>query len=214
LAIIRTDGQQGLLIPGIGGEALGDINQKLFLKKFIPKVSGPVLEIGSKDYGTTSSFREYYCDHEYVGVDMEDGKNVDCVLDLTQGIGNLPKNYFALTICCSVLEHVRKPWVMAENITTLVRSRGMLYVSVPWVWGYHQYPDDYYRFSWRGIMELFPELEWEHIYYATSVANEFFEITEADIKIDRRLGIKNWRVIGKRRRYLPCLMINMLGTKR
>jgi len=179
----------------------------------MPEVSGPVLEIGSKDYGNTSSFRDYYCDNEYVGIDMEMGKNVDCVLDLTQSIGDLPKDYFSLGICCSVLEHVRKPWIMAENITALLRSGGALYISVPWVWRYHPYPDDYYRFSWRGIIELFPEFEWKHVYYASNIPNEFFEVTEATTNADNKLGIKRRRLKGKRK-YLPCLMINMLGSKR
>ncbi len=96
---------------------MGDVNQLLFLRKKAPTCDGPVLEIGSRDYGNTSSFREFYRGCEYVGVDLTDGKGVDVVADLTAGIGALPTNHFALGICCSVLEHVHKPWLMAENIT-------------------------------------------------------------------------------------------------
>lgn len=39
---------------------MGDINQVIYLKKYLPEVDGPVLEIGSKDYGSTSSFRDTY----------------------------------------------------------------------------------------------------------------------------------------------------------
>ncbi|MGC4003636.1 MAG: hypothetical protein QM811_11100 [Pirellulales bacterium] len=100
---------------------MGDVNQVTFLKKFLPQVEGPILEVGSKDYGSTSSFRDFYKTSDYVGVDLEDGKNVDKVLDLTKGTGDLPLNHFGLLICCSVLEHVRKPWLMAEYLTNLVR---------------------------------------------------------------------------------------------
>lgn len=192
---------------------MGDINQKVYLKKYMPEVSGPVLEIGSKDYGNTSSFRDHFLKNEYVGIDMEAGDNVDRVIDLTDGTGDLPLDHFSLAICCSVLEHVRRPWVMAENISRLVCSGGSLYMSVPWVWRYHPYPDDYYRFSWRGIIELFPEFEWKHIMYSGNVPNEFFEVTEDTIEIDNRLAIKKRTLKGKRK-YLPYLMINMLGFKR
>ncbi len=192
---------------------MGDINQVIYLKKFMPEVSGPVLEIGSKDYGNTSSFRDHYRTSDYIGIDMEAGNNVDYVLDLTQGIGKLSMDYFALGICCSVLEHVRKPWVMAENISAVIRPGGTLYMSVPWVWRYHPYPDDYYRFSWRGIIELFPAFDWHHIYYSSNIQNEFYEITEATTRIDSKLGIKKRTFRGKRK-YLPSLMINMLGIKR
>jgi SAM-dependent methyltransferase len=192
---------------------MGDKNQDIYLKKYMPKVSGPILEIGSKDYGNTSSFRDFYHDSEYIGIDMEAGKSVDYVLDLTQGIGELPRDHFALVVCCSVLEHVRKPWVMAENISSVIRPGGTVYMSVPWVWRYHAYPDDYYRFSWKGIMELFPDFDWQHIYYSTNIPNEFFEITDETIKTDHQLGTKKLTLKGKRK-YLPNLMINMLGVKR
>lgn len=73
---------------------------------------------------------------------MEEGKRVDAVFDLTRGVGSLPKGYFALGICCSVLEHVERPWSFARNLSRLIRPGGMLFLSVPWVWHYHAYPDD------------------------------------------------------------------------
>jgi len=192
---------------------MGDINQKIYLKRFVPDISGAILEVGSKDYGNTSSFKDYYKENEYVGIDMEEGPGVDSVLDLTLGTGDLNEGHFSLCICCSVLEHVRKPWVMAENITRLIRGSGKLYMSIPWVWRYHPYPDDYYRFSWKGVIELFPDFDWDHVFYSTNVANEFFEITEDSYEIDNKQAIKKRTLRGKRK-YLPYLMVNMLGTKR
>ncbi|MCB1789646.1 MAG: class I SAM-dependent methyltransferase [Gammaproteobacteria bacterium] len=192
---------------------MGDKNQISYLKRFMPTLDGPVLEIGSKDYGNTASFRDHFVGNEYVGIDMAEGKGVDHVLDLVEGTGDLPKSHFALAICCSVLEHVRKPWVMADNIASLVREGGMAYISVPWVWRYHAYPDDYFRFSWRGVEELFPGFDWQHIYYSTNIPDEFYEITPETTRIDKELGVKKWTLHGKRK-YLPSLMVNMLGTKR
>lgn len=190
---------------------MGYINQLEYLKRVMPTVTGPVVETGSKDYGSTSSFRDFYTGNEYIGVDMEAGKGVDFVVDLTAGIGGLRSNYFALGICCSVLEHVRKPWLFAEHLTSVIRDHGALYMSVPWVWRYHAYPDDYYRFSWRGIMELFPSFDWTNICYSTSVTNEFYDI-ESNPNIDNRLATITQTADGERK-YLPHLMVNMLGIK-
>ena len=190
---------------------MGDINQEIYLKKFMPEVDGAVLEIGSKDYGNTSSFREFYNENEYIGVDLEAGKNVDCVCDLTEGIGELKEDYFSLGICCSVLEHVKQPWKMADNLTKLIKSNGSLFISVPWVWAYHPYPDDYFRFSWKGIIELFPDFEWKNICYSTNQPGELIEIKNGDE--DNKLKIKK-RFLTKKRKYLPFLMVNMLGIKR
>ena len=192
---------------------MGDVNQLIFLKRFVSSVSGPVLEVGSKDYGSTSSFRSFYSGQEYVGIDMEHGKNVDLVVDLAKGTGGLQEGYFALAICCSVLEHVPRPWVFAEHLTRLVRGGGALYMSVPWVWSFHAYPDDYYRFSWRGIIELFPEFEWTNICYSTVVPDEFLDITPENPRIDNGLALVVDSDEGKRK-YLPYLMVNMLGRKK
>jgi SAM-dependent methyltransferase len=194
--------------------ALGDRNQITFLRKFVPEVSGPILEIGSKDYGSTSSFRDIYPGNPYVGIDMEAGKGVDEIVDLAAGVGPLPESHFALAVCCSVLEHVSKPWMMAENITRVVAPGGRLYMSVPWVWRYHAYPDDYFRFSFRGILSLFPDFDWATPYYSTNVEGEFVEINEKNLNADDRLAHHLQGKGGAPRKYLPYLMVNMIGVKR
>lgn len=194
---------------------MGDANQIRFLKQVVPPVRGPVLEIGSKDYGSTSSFRDVFSKNEYIGIDMEEGKGVDAVINLETGIGSLKENYFALAVCCSVLEHVQKPWKMAENITRVMAPGGLLYMSVPWVWRYHTYPDDYFRFSFRGVISLFPDFEWSMpYYYSTNVEGEFIPIKD-NIYVDDTLAIgKESNNPNEPRKYLPCLMVNMLGRRK
>lgn len=191
---------------------MGDVNQLIYLKRFMPSVSGPILEVGSKDYGSTSSFREFYADQEYIGIDMEHGKDVDLVVDLTQGTLGLEQDFFALGICCSVMEHVRRPWVFADHLSSLIRPGGALYMSVPWVWRYHAYPDDYFRFSWRGVMELYPQFAWTHVCYSTNVPDEFVDITPEKPGMDDAMAALVDTPKGKRK-YLPYLMVNMLGLK-
>ena len=193
---------------------MGDRNQILFLQKFLPSVSGAILEVGSKDYGSTASFRDVYRNCPYVGIDMAAGKGVDEVVDLTAGIGTLKAGHFALVVCCSVLEHVAKPWLMAENISKLTASGGVLFVSVPWVWRYHPYPDDFFRFSFRGVVALFPDFEWGTPYYSTNVEGEFIEISQENRQIDDRMAKSVSVGANVSRKYLPYLMVNMLGVRK
>ena len=193
---------------------MGDFNQLAYLKHWVPKVEGPVLEIGSKDYGSTSSFRDFYAGSQYVGLDMSEGKDVDVIVDLCKGVGPLAENHFDLGICCSVLEHVEKPWLFAENLTRLIRPGGRLYMSVPWVWRYHAYPDDYFRFSHRGVMSLFGEFTWASVFYSTSTEGEFIAIGDGEVGEDGKMIIKFDNGKGTGRKYLPYLMVNMLGTRR
>ena len=193
---------------------MGDFNQLAYLKHWVPKVDGPVLEIGAKDYGSTSSFRDFYAGSEYVGLDMSEGKGVDVIVDLTKGIGPLQENHFDLGICCSVLEHVEKPWLLAANLTRLIRPGGRLYMSVPWVWRYHAYPDDYFRFSHRGVISLFEEFTWASVFYSSTNDGEFIEIGNGEIGEDSKMIVKIDNGRGQARQYLPYLMVNMLGTRR
>ncbi|MGH8691989.1 MAG: class I SAM-dependent methyltransferase [Burkholderiales bacterium] len=192
---------------------MGDANQRLFLERHVPRVDGPVVEIGSKDYGSTASFRDLYRGVDYVGADLEAGKGVDVVVDLTKGLGGLEEHRFALAICCSVLEHTPEPWVMAGNITRLLRPDGVLYLSVPWVWRYHAYPDDYFRFSPRAVQSLFPALQWTHAAYSTNVAGEMVPLELGDFReVDNRMAALVDTPQGQRK-YLPYLMVNMLGRR-
>jgi SAM-dependent methyltransferase len=191
---------------------VGDVNQRIFLSRALPRAGGPVLEVGSKDYGNTTTFRDVFTADEYIGIDLSPGKDVDRVLDLAAGTGDLPDGHFALAICCSVLEHVRRPWEMAANITRLLRPGGALYVAVPWVWRYHPYPDDYFRFSWRGIAEIFPGITWSRMAYSTTAADEFFDITGDGFGIDNGLA-KFVETPKGQRKYLPYLQVHMLGIR-
>jgi hypothetical protein len=188
---------------------MGDDNQGLYLERFGPKETDCVLEVGSRNYGGSPPFRKTLTYKDYIGLDLSPGRGVDTTGDLTEGLCGLPPAYFSLIICCSVLEHVNRPWIMADNITRLMRSDGKLYVSVPFSWRFHSYPDDYFRFSHSGVASLFPYLKWSHLYYSTTVRGEMVEIVRGDEHI-KFGGCRS----ESGRQGLPYLMVNMLGEKR
>jgi SAM-dependent methyltransferase len=196
---------------------MGDRNQLLIAQRFLGNVTGPVVEVGSKDYGNTQPFRQLFAGLDYVGVDVAPGDNVDRVVDLESGLGDLAPGTFGLVICCSVLEHMRRPWRAAENLSVLLRPGGSLFISVPWVWRYHAYPDDYYRFSASALRALFPRMRWRAFLWSSSVEGEIVAIDEAGVGLDDRAarflrgrGL-NGRWSLSRRKYLPYLMVNGIG---
>lgn len=193
---------------------MGDANQLLYLKQRISRVEGSILEVGSKDYGSTIPFRrELQYTGEFVGLDLSAGAGVDLVGDLSAGLCGLQPESFGLIICCSVLEHVKRPWDMAANIERLVRPGGTVYIAVPWVWRYHGYPDDYFRFSHRGVMALFPALTWRHAQFSTYVQGRFIDIGEGNAQqIHDQLALLLDAPYGKQK-YLPYMQVLMLGTK-
>lgn len=100
---------------------------------------------------------------DVLGVDMQDGPGVDIVRDLEHEVSDL--GTFDHIECLSVLEHSKRPWILAANLERLLRPGGTIFVAIPWVWRRHSYPDDYFRVLPAGIPMLFPHVDWQHLAY-------------------------------------------------
>lgn len=123
-------------------------------------VTGFTLICGSKLYDGSHDRRAWY--ERSIGVDIEPGEGVDCVQDLHEPFGDAD---FEHVDCCSVLEHVRRPWIVAANIERALVPGGTLLLSVPFIWRYHGYPHDYWRFTHEAVREIFPNIEWRELSY-------------------------------------------------
>jgi hypothetical protein len=144
---------------------MGDRNQLLFVQRNADLVHGPILEVGSHDYGSTPDFRALFPNLPYVGVDAIAGAGVDVVLDLTDDFAaidaRLGGRRFNTVLCFSVLEHCAQPFRMADNLTRLAAAGARLFVGVPFSWEIHAYPNDYWRFTADGIRILFPRFAFD-----------------------------------------------------
>jgi hypothetical protein len=118
--------------------------------------------VGSQIYAGKEDRRKRY--RQAVGVDMLDGPGVDVVADLEEGPPEI--GLFGHIECMSVLEHSRRPWLLAENLQTMLVSGGTIFVAVPFCWRVHNYPGDYFRFTVQGIKLLFPGIDWKAAAYA------------------------------------------------
>lgn len=127
-----------------------------------PQKPGRVLVVGAKCYGSKPDRRKLY--HKAVGLDLFEGEGVDIVHDLEQP---LPEEVgtFAHIDCVSVLEHVKRPWVMAENIERVMQKDATILVSVPFSWRVHDYPGDFWRMTREALPILFPNVKWRERKY-------------------------------------------------
>ena len=89
--------------------------------------------------------------------DIEDSERIDIQWDLELEPENHLIGKYDLFISTSVLEHVRRPWIAAKNMEKTVLKGGYLYISVPWVWDFHEFPKDYWRFSHQSLDILFED---------------------------------------------------------
>jgi hypothetical protein len=220
---------------------MGDLNQLLLIERNRDLVRPPILEVGSKDYGSTPDFRALFPEQRYVGVDMAEGKGVDVAADLIGDFDSVDRAVggmrFNTVICFSVLEHCRNPFRMGETITRLTRDEGIVFVSVPFSWQIHAYPSDYWRFTAEGIKEIFPAFEFDPARCCMSTSetgqikpiDEFMYRAELSVSSALRRGEYGFarsllvRLVRRLRlfpfifdyRYLhPPVMVNMIGRKR
>jgi SAM-dependent methyltransferase len=177
----------------------------------------------------------------FIGIDLLEGSNVDCVLDICSPPkalkAKLGEEPFDLVICCHVLEHTRDPMRAARNIESVLRPGGIAFIATPWSQAFHATPDDYWRFSVRGLMLLFERLGILSSFYSGGdVGLDVAYRVERDgaPELDSRAGAveqglfqlvldheDNRAVLARQaterlpvsRTYMPTLFVNVVGRK-
>ena len=137
-----------------------------FEAEFVKPKEGRTLITGSRLYPGREDRRSLY--RNALGVDMLSGPGVDKVLNLEDRQAVKALGLFDHVECLSVLEHSRAPWKMAGNVQRMMKHGASLYLSVPFIWRVHAYPNDYFRFTVEGIRSLFENIWWSQLVYATN----------------------------------------------
>ena len=61
---------------------------------------------------------------------------------------------FATVLCAQVLEHVPEPGQLMEEVNRVLCPGGHLILTAPHIWGVHEEPHDYFRFTGFGLAHL------------------------------------------------------------
>jgi SAM-dependent methyltransferase len=104
------------------------------------------------DLGSRSRIRE-----RAITLDIAALPGVDVMGDAHQ----LPfdANTFDYIWCNAVLEHVPYPMRVATEIGRTLKPGGLAFIQVPFLENVHDWPNDYYRFTLRGLRVVFSDLE-------------------------------------------------------
>jgi len=166
-----------------------------FLDKFVKPKPGRTLIVGSKLYPGRSDRRSEYADA--VGVDMLAGDGVDVVANLEDDDAAVALGQFAHIECWSVLEHSRRPWLLATNLERLLEPGGTIHVTVPFAWRPHGYPDDFWRFSASCLRDvLFTGIRWERLMLAQAKLRDNGRVPVMDKGMPGEAWIARTEVLG------------------
>lgn len=153
---------------------------ELFEQRHVRPRPGRTLIVGSQVYAGKEDRRARYADA--VGADMLAGPGVDVVVDMEDTAAAMAMGRFDHVECMSVLEHCRRPWLMARTIEALLVEGGTLFVSVPFVWRIHAYPSDYWRLTPEGVKELFPGIAWETVALADDRVRKGDRLSRCEVR--------------------------------
>lgn len=100
-------------------------------------------------------FKDLLEDVQYVAVDTAWGDSNwnYSRIDAAGNVDRLPfvSNIFDVVICTQVLEHVREPQLVINEIFRTLKTGGIICLTAPQGWGVHQAPHDYFRFTCYGL---------------------------------------------------------------
>jgi len=211
-----------------------------WIEKHVKYVKGNVLEVGSRRYKEHAflNLRELSEKQPkikgFLGCDISAGENVDIITDLAQPFDEISESFghqkFDTIFCISVLEHIPDIFSASKNITILLKPGGAVFISVPFVFRYHGYPGDLWRFTPEAIQFLFPEIDFRDYKYSSvstlehgdtmSLSNSrldklnrfLFRPKSRENKLERKKAKSEGSNIEPYS--LAPAMINMLGFKR
>ncbi len=152
---------------------------------------GRALIVGSCVYPGRVDRRLQYSD--VLGVDMLPGEGVDHVHNMEDPLPSF-MGWFDHVECLSVLEHSRRPWLVAQSIEDAMSPGATLFVSVPFIWRVHAYPSDYWRFTIEGVRNLFPRIDFKQLLFAHSELSG--DVSIASIQQAERLYMERTEVYG------------------
>lgn len=132
-----------------------------FREKYLDVLGKPlsVLDVGAMH--KNGSYKELFKDYRYVGMDVEEGKNVDVVCPKLYHWDEIVDGSFDAVISGQCLEHVPMPWRWIQEVNRVVKKGGIIIILAPWQWKPHYYPVDCWRWLPDGATGLFEDFGFE-----------------------------------------------------
>lgn len=117
-----------------------------------------VLEIGSREVTGKSRARKEFSKAEYVGFDYYPGENVDVVGDAHRLSSYFDdKEQFDIIYSSACFEHFAMPWLVAVEISKMLRLGGLVFVETHFSFASHERPWHFFQFSDMALRVLFSE---------------------------------------------------------
>lgn len=124
-----------------------------------------ILEIGSREVTGVSNARKEFQNATYIGFDFYPGNNVDIVGDAHKLSSYfLDQDKFDIIYTSACFEHFAMPWIVAIEISKLLKVGGIVFIETHFSYSSHERPWHFFQFSDMALKTLFsPALGFECI---------------------------------------------------
>ena len=116
-----------------------------------------VLEIGSRCVSSQAHWRRFFPDVQYTGIDIIDGENVDLVADAHKLSEYFERESFDLVLSFAVFEHLAMPWIVAEEISKVLKVGGHVAIETHFSYSEHELPWHFFQFNSTALESMFNE---------------------------------------------------------
>lgn len=140
------------------------------IKQLSSEISGKILDVGCG----TKPYKDFFNFIEYIGLEFDTGidnekKSADYYYD--GKIFPFQTESFDSVICNQVLEHIFEPEDFLKETFRVLKPKGKLLLTVPFVWDEHEQPFDFARYSSFGLKHLLNRAGFRIIIHKRSVNN-------------------------------------------
>ena len=112
-----------------------------------------IVDIGSLDIN--GSYKSLFENEnwEYIGLDIEEGKNVNIVLENENEL-LFDNDSIDVVISGQAFEHMEFPWIVIKEVSRTLKPNGLACIIAPSSGPYHAYPRDCWRILPDGMKAL------------------------------------------------------------
>jgi SAM-dependent methyltransferase len=126
-----------------------------YLSGFANRKDCSILEIGAREVVGKSPCKTHMPLAQYTGFDFHEGPNVDVVGDAHKLTDYFEPKSIDVVVSIAVFEHLAMPWVVAEEISKVLRVGGVACIATHFSWSEHEMPWHFFQFNSTGLEVLF-----------------------------------------------------------
>lgn len=149
-------------------------NMRQFVEKYLSSRVGEkltIVDLGSQDVNGMYTYRDFFQkdNWKYVGVDMEEGKNVDVVIKNVYKWEEFADVSVDVVISGQTFEHIEYIWLTMQEISRILKPGGWGCIIAPSSGYEHKYPLDCWRILPDGFKALarYANLEVVEVYVSS-----------------------------------------------